>query len=334
MEESWAKILKSHPESNFLQSPLWAETNRRIGHRLVVRTFDGQAMFLGLVKDARRGRYLEIPGGPLLDWTDKKAITEVFTEIIKEAKQAKCVFVRFRPQLKNTPKNQTIIASLPQLVKGLDLRPAPMHLHAQNTVILNLEQSEDDLLMAMRRQTRYEVRRAEKLGLKVVEDNSETAFKEFHQIQAETAKRQNFIPPSAKELLAERAAFAPDHLKLYKVKTENSEPVAYGLILIYGDEAEYFEAASTDLNRKLPGAYALLWQAIKDLKASGVKRFNLWGIAPPNVERHRYSGVTTFKTGFGGETVEFIPAQDLVINKLRYKLDELVETARKKKRNL
>ena len=159
-------------------------------------------------------------------------------------------------------------------------------------------------------------------------------FKEFHAVQAKTAKRQNFIPPSLKELLAERAAFSPDHLKLYKVVTDQNEPVAYGLILMYGDEAEYFEAASTDLNRKLPGAYALLWQAIKDLKKQGIKRFNLWGIAPPNVEHHRYSGVTTFKTGFGGDVIEFIPAQDIVVSKLKYKLDELVENARKKKRNL
>ena len=188
--------------------------------------------------------------------------------------------------------------------------------------------------MAMRRQTRYEVRRGEKLGLKVTEDSSEAMFKEFHAVQAETARRQGFIPPSEKELLAERTAFSPDHLKLYKVLDSENHPVAYGLILSYGEEAEYFEAASTDLNRKLPGSTALLWQAIKDLKSEGIKRFNLWGIAPPGVEHHRYSGVTTFKTGFGGKIVEFIPAQDIVINKLRYKLDELVETARKKKRNL
>lgn len=331
MEESWSKILKQYPEANFLQSPLWAEANRQMGHKLVVRTFDDRALFLGLVKDARRGRYLEIPGGPLLDWHDKAMVDQVFTEIVKEAKQEKCVFVRFRPQLLKTPENEKLIKILQS---SFDLRLAPMHLHAQNTVVLDLTKSEEDLLMAMRRQTRYEVRRSEKLGLKVEEDSSEKMFKEFHAVQSETAKRQNFIPPSLKELLAERAAFSPDHLKLYRVVTDKNEPVAYGLILIYGEEAEYFEAASTDLNRKLPGAYALLWQAIKDLKKENIKRFNLWGIAPPNVEHHRYSGVTTFKTGFGGDIIEFIPAQDIVINKLKYKLDELVENARKKKRNL
>ncbi len=331
MEESWSKILKKFPEANFLQSPLWAEANKLEGHKLVVRTFDDEALFFGIVKDARRGRYLEIPGGPLLDWSNQKLMRTVFESIVAEAKKEKCVFVRFRPQLTKTPANEQKIECLK---KFFDLRPAPMHLHAQNTVILDLTKSEDDLLMAMRRQTRYEVRRSEKLGLKVVEDHSGAAFKEFHRMQAETAKRQNFIPPSEKELLAERAAFLPDHLKLYKVLTDNDEPVAYGLILIFGNEAEYFEAASTDLNRKLPGAYALLWRAIKNLKAQNIARFNLWGIAPPGIEHHRYSGVTTFKTGFGGEIVEFIPAQDIVISKLKYKLDELVENARKKKRNL
>ena len=332
-KESWQSLLAKFSESNFLQSPLWAEMNRRLGHKLIVRTFEDKALYLGIVKNAKRGRYLEIPGGPLLDWNDKKLLETVFFSILEEGEKEKCVFVRFRPQLFKTAENEKTLASLSKLA-ALNLRPAPMHLHAQNTVILDLKKSEEDLLMSMRRQTRYEVRRAEKLGLRVLADSSESAFKEFHATQVETARRQNFIPPSEKELLAERAAFSPDHLKLYKVVTEENQPVAFGLILIYGKEAAYFEAASTDLNRKLPGAYALLWQAIKDLKKQGVERFNLWGIAPPGVENHRYSGVTTFKTGFGGEVVEFIPAQDIVLNKLKYKLDELVETARKKKRNL
>ena len=331
MQETWTTILEQNPESNFLQSPLWAEMNKKIGHKLVVRTFENKALYLGIIKNAKRGRYLEIPGGPIVDWSDEKLVKEVFSSIVEEARKEKCVFVRFRPQLKNTEENQKHIKNLR---KSFDVRPAPMHLHAQNTVILDLGKTEDELLMAMRRQTRYEVRRSEKLEMTVEEDSSEKRLKEFHSVQAETAKRQHFIPPSEKELFAEKSAFSPDNFRLYLAKSKEGEPVAFGLILSYGNEAEYFEAASTELNRKLPGAYALLWRAIRDLKQAGFSRFNLWGIAPPNVENHRYSGVTTFKTGFGGEVVEFIPAQDLVVNKLLYKFDELIETARKKKRNL
>ena len=101
-----------------------------------------------------------------------------------------------------------------------------------------------------------------------------------------------------------------------------------------GKEGDYYEAASTDLNRKLPGAYALLWQAAKDLKMEGYERFNLWGIAPPNQPNHRYAGVTTFKTGFGGEVIEYVPAHDLVLSKIGYLKDYMVEAIRKKKRHL
>ena len=328
---AWRTLLAAHQEANFLQSPLWAATNRALGHQPVVETFDGQALAVGFVKSAKRGRYLEIPGGPLLDWADTTLAQTVFSRIVALAKSHRCAFVRFRPQLENTEAHQRLLAPIKQ---SFDLRHAPMHLHAQNTVILDLTKDEDSLLMAMRRQTRYEVRRGEKLGLHIGEDTSDAAFQEFHTVQSETARRQGFIPPSLKELLAERAAFLPDHLKLYKVTTAEGAPVAYGLILIYGQEAAYFEAASTDLNRKLPGSTALLWQAIKDLKALGIARFNLWGIAPPGATHHRYSGVTTFKTGFGGAITEYIPAQDIVISKLRYKFNEFIETARKKKRNL
>ena len=326
-KEIWSSLLEKFPESNFLQSPLWAETNRLIGHKIVFENFNDKAFFLGIIKDAKRGRYLEIPGGPLLDWKNKALVKKVFSRIKEIGKENKCVFIRFRPQLLNTEENRA-------LLKNLDLKEAPMHLHAQDTIIINLEKSEEELLMALRRQTRYEVRRAEKLNLTVEENSTPETFKEFHKIQAETARRQNFVPPDEKTLLAEREAFSPDNLKLYIVKTEDKKPIAYGLILIYGTEAEYFEAASTDLNRKLPGAYALLWTAIKDLKEQGIKRFNLWGIAPKNQPNHRSAGVTTFKTGFGGEVIEYTPAKDIVLNPLKYKINVLIETARKKKRKL
>lgn len=320
----WSKILQTYPEANFLQSPEWARMNELIGHKVILEHFGDTAWCLMIVKNAKRGRYLEIPGGPLVDWSDQALVRRLFMKIRKIAQAEKCVFVRLRPQLyaKDSAKLQ-----------GLGLKKAPMHLHAEHTVMLDLTQDEADLLKNMRRQTRYEVRRADKLGLTVSSGNDQKLFKEFHVVQAETAARQNFVPPDLETLLAERKAFG-EQAQIYVARTPEGEAIAYGLIFGVGEEAEYFEAASTELNYKLPGAYALLWQAIRDLKQQGYQRFNLWGIAPQGQKNHRYAGVTTFKTGFGGETVEFMPAQDLVISRWRYLFNWLVETARKKHRHL
>lgn len=325
-EKEWKNIQKTYPEANFLQSPAYGKMNELLGDKVLIDDFGGKGHALMIVRDAKRGRYLEIPCGPLIDWDDSHTVDQVFKHIRQIASDEKCVFVRMRPQLLASAEN---IRKLEQL----GMKKSPMHLAAEHTVMIDLTANEDEMLARMRRQTRYEVRRAKKLGIKVEKSNSEEIFKEFRAVQAETARRQNFIPPSLKMIMAEREAFGKD-IEIYVAKTEDSKAIAYGMIIDDGREGAYYEAASTDLNRKLPGAYALLWQAMKDLKKKGVIRFNLWGIAPPGQPGHRYAGVTTFKTGFGGEVIESVPAHDLVISKVGYMKDLIVEKARKKRRHL
>lgn len=328
----WNEIIEKFPEANFLQSPSYAKMNELLGAKVITENFGqtnnsndesfGRALII--VRNAKRGRYLEIPCGPLINWQDNKIVRETLTKIRKIAVTEKCVFVRMRPQLLATAENL-------KLLENIGLKKSPMHLAAEHTVIIDLTKSEEKLLANMRRQTRYEVRRSGKLGITVTKSRSEEIFREFHKIQVETAKRQNFVPPNLKTLMAEKEALDSE---IYVAKTPEGEAIAYGLIIKDGKEAEYYEAASTPLNRKLPGAYALLWQAMRDLKAEGYERFNLWGIAPAGQPNHRYAGVTTFKTGFGGEIVEYVPAHDMVISKVKYLKNLVVEKVRKKRRHL
>ncbi|MBQ9018183.1 peptidoglycan bridge formation glycyltransferase FemA/FemB family protein [Candidatus Saccharibacteria bacterium] len=324
--KKWQEILLAHPEANFLQSPEYGKMNELSGDKVIIDDFDGRGWALMIVREAKRGKYLEIPCGPLCDYEDETVVKGIFSRIAEIGRREKCVFVRVRPQIRATSENLA-------LLKRLGLKVAPMHLAAEHTVMLDLTRPLDAILANMRRQTRYEVRRAEKLGITVTSGNSRADFEEFHAVQTDTAKRQNFVPPSLKVLLAEKEAFLDD-IRIYKALSAENEPVAYGLVIRGGAEGDYYEAASTELNRKLPGAYALLWQAIQDLKEAGYQRFNLWGIAPAGQPNHRYAGVTTFKTGFGGEVVEFVPAHDLILSRTGYLKDYIVEFARKKRRHL
>ena len=323
---NWNEALKNFPEANFLQSPAYGKMHEILGSKVITDDFNGKGYALMIVRDAKRGRYLEIPCGPLLDWKNKKVTREIFAKIKKIAQAENCVFVRVRPQLINNDENLKLLAEL-------GLKKAPMHLAAEHTVIIDLTQPEDELLASMRRQTRYDVRRADKLGIVVEKSNGEDIFKEFRKVQADTAKRQNFIPPNLKTLLAEREAFEKN-IMIYTAKTSEGAPIAYGMIIKDGKEGDYYEAASTPLNRKMPGAHALLWQVMKDLKSEGYERFNLWGIAPAGQPNHRYAGVTTFKTGFSDNIVIYVPAHDMIISKIKYLKNWAVETIRRKKRHL
>lgn len=311
--------------TNFLQSKQWYEVNKSIGHKPIFLMFSEKSYCLAIIKDAKRGRFLEIPCGPILDYQNRNELELAMAEIYRYAKQNNCVFVRFRPNLEETPENRALIESLPSL-------SASYFLHAENTIFVDLTQSEEDLLKNMRRQTRYEVRRSEKLNFRVEKSNTPEILREFHQIQAETAKRQGFIPPRRKDLNAYAKAFGSD-LQIYRA-TLDGKPVAYGLVITDALEGDYFEAASTELNYKFPGAYALQWHVMKDLKKQGKLRYNLWGIAPAGQKNHKFAGVTTFKSGFGGEKFDYLHAHDLPVKKLHYGLIRLVEDARRKKRHL
>jgi lipid II:glycine glycyltransferase (peptidoglycan interpeptide bridge formation enzyme) len=69
--------------------------------------------------------------------------------------------------------------------------------------------------------------------------------------------------------------------------------------------------------------------------------YNFWGIAPlrssgsPNsqfpIPKHPFAGVTTFKTGFGGELLELEHCMDLPLSK-KYFLTWGIETVRKWRR--
>ncbi len=320
---------KKHPEANFLQSSAWGEVYRIDGEKIFfLGLFDGKKQLgatLAILKLAKRGAYLEIPGGPLTDWR-KEEYVKVFLDGIAEiARNNKCVFVRMRPNIPDNEENRA-------LAKKLGLVPSPMHLHAEHTVMIDLAKTEDELMSDMRRQTRYEVRKADKLGVKVKYQTDEDAFNDFYDLQLETAKRQGFIPSSREFILAQHKAFG-ENARIYTAKLHD-QVLAKGLIIMQSPEAVYNEAASTEEGRKLPGAYALQWQVMRDAKQLGIKRYNLFGIAPPNSPHHRYAGVTTFKTGFGGELVTYLPAQDLVIKPIHYKFVHKLEELRKRRRHL
>ncbi len=323
-------VRENHPEANFLQSAGWGKVYQIDGEKVYYFGLYDNEEIIGsavvILKKAKRGAYLEIPGGPLLDWDrDKRAVKAFMAEIKKVAIENDCVFVRMRPNVPDDYNNR-------QLVKELGLVPSPMHLHAEHTVVLDLNLSEEDLMKDMRRQTRYEVRRAQKMGIEVTFDTSKYAFTDFYQIQLETAKRQNFIPSTQAFIEAQHEAFG-EAARIYTASLKG-RPLAKGLIIMQSPEAVYHEAASTEEGRKYPGAYALQWQVIRDAKDLGMKRYNLFGIAPPNSPKHRYAGVTTFKTGFGGSKVTYLPAHDLVIRPIHYQFVHMLEMARKKHRHL
>jgi len=328
----WEKFVISCPESNFLQSYSHGQTHENLGKKVYyLGIFEGRSLVgvcLGIVENAKRGRYLSIPGGPLLNWKDKSLVKSFFEQISEVAMKDQCIFIRLRPQIEDTEENRL-------LMRENHLKPSPMHLTAEHTLQLNLKQTLETILAQMRKTTRYEIRKAEKLGIKVVSTTETKAAEEFYNVHLQTAKRQKFVPFSLPLIRSELSCFAKNNQALlYKAVSPYGKPLAYALIIHYPTESSYHIGASTEEGRLLPGAYAILWQAIRDAKKLNIPRFNFWGIVDENQIKHRFYGVSVFKRGFGGQEIRYIPAHDLILDSLKYLPVYLFEVARKKIRRL
>lgn len=330
-KEIWEDFLAKHPEANFLQSWYWGEFHKALGNKIQRSGFFKADKLVGImlpvIENAKRGKYLTIPGGPILNWNDKTPIKLFSEEIKRIAKQEGCAFVRVRPQLKSDDFSKN-------LFKKLGFINAPMHLHAELTSQLDITPPEDELLANMRKATRYEIKKAISSGISIETKGDEKAIKEFFDLQLQTAKRQKFVPFSYKFLSEQFKVFLENNQAILYSAKLGSNLLAQAFIIFYGTEAAYHYGASTEEGRKYPGAYLIQWEAIKEAKKRGMKRYNFWGVAPENDKDHRFSGLSLFKRGFGGVDFEYLHAQDLIINYPRYLFNYAVEFLRKKIRRV
>jgi lipid II:glycine glycyltransferase (peptidoglycan interpeptide bridge formation enzyme) len=81
-----------------------------------------------------------------------------------------------------------------------------------------------------------------------------------------------------------------------------------------GDKSYQLWAGSRRDEPKKFATYALQWAAMQDLKADGIKSYDMWGRAPSEDSKHPWAGLSLFKKGFGGQEVEYIGDYDLPLS--------------------
>lgn len=332
-KKQWDQFVTSHPEANFLQSWDFYEFYKSRGNEIVRRIAvdDKQkihAAYAGVVEHAKRGRHLAIAGGPILDWTNRELVDQVFADIKSQGTKQNCVFVRVRPQLELGPESEKLFED------HLGLKKAPMYLSVEYAGVLDLTQTEEELLKNMRQRLRRALRKAAKNNIEVETSTDPKDIHQFYQIQLQTAKRHEFFAFSEDFLTKQFAAFAPnDEAVLYTAK-HDGEVLAQNFMIFYGNEASYHYGVSSELGTKLSGAPLLHLTAMRDAKKRGIKRYNLWGIVDEDDTNHRFYGVSVFKRGFGVQELKYLPAHDLVLKPAVYLKTKAIETARRKLRHV
>jgi lipid II:glycine glycyltransferase (peptidoglycan interpeptide bridge formation enzyme) len=330
-QKLWDDFITAHPEANFLHSWAWGQfhlsRNKTVVRRTLTKNGAILAAYVGQVETARRGRYLAIAGGPILDWTNQELVKAVFADITQQGRANACVFVRIRPQLEATPAAEKLLADL-------GLKPAPMYLSVEHAGILDLRKTEAEILAHASQRLRRALKKAEQNHIEVSTSTDPKDIHDFYLVQLETARRHNFVSFSEDFLTKQFAAFtALNQAQLYTAKYQN-QILAQNFMIFYGPEASYHYGVSTALGTKLSGAPLLHLQAMRDAREQGIIRYNFWGITAEDDTKHRFYGVSQFKRGFGITELKYLHAHDLVLKPALYKLTQLVESARRRTRHV
>lgn len=330
-KKDWEDFVKSKPEANFLQSWQWGEFHKNRGKKILRRGIykDDKliGVYTGQVENARRGKRLEIAGGPIIDWSDQGVVSITTEDIQKQARTFNVVFARIRPQLKQSNKAQNTL-----LKNGY--KKAPMYLSVELAGVLDLEKPEEEILKGMRQRLRRALRKAAKNNITVETSTDPKDIDTFYDIQLQTAKRHDFVAFSKDFLKKQFEAFSKEGQAVIYTAKYKGEILAQNFMIFYGNEASYHYGVSTPLGTKLSGAPLLHMQAMEDARKKGIKRYNFWGIVPEDDTNHRFYGVSVFKRGFGVDELQYMPAHDLIINNKKYAGTWLIETARRKIRKV
>lgn len=336
--EQWNQFLLREPTQVgiFLQSWEWLDFQEKIGRQVYRLGMEGAAGACGIIKqDLPMGKsYLYSPRGPIFSHNlDARRYHELFNEcqegIRRLDKKRQTIFWRFEPMAN--------LAALPRRIGGYGT-PTPLEatsLHTRRgryliapahsvapvqpkqTLIVDLTQSEDKILAAMHEKTRYNVRLADRKGVRChVSGLSNHDVDAFWELLRETAKRDGFKThprwyyEKMLQILNNGAMTTRLWLAYY-----NQEIVAGAIVGYFGDTATYLHGASLYKHRSLMAPYVLHWQVMQEAKAQGYKWYDFWGI-----DEKKWPGMTRFKMGFGGKIIDYPGAFDLPLNKFWYRL--------------
>jgi lipid II:glycine glycyltransferase (peptidoglycan interpeptide bridge formation enzyme) len=279
-----------------------------------------------------------VPWGPELPKEiDSNAALEG-TRILEEIAQAlrpllprSTAFIRFDPPWYAEG------AETPPPVIGRPFRRAASDVQPPDTVILDLEQSAESLLASMKPKWRYNIRLAEKKGVRIERTDAED-LDTFYTLFKETSGRDGIVIHSIEyyRALFDLAAGSPPRgpqPRLY-IASHEGEPLAAVITLFRGAEGTYLYGASSNTKRKLMAPYLLQWTAMRDAMASGRERYDLFGIPPNDDPNHPMAGLYRFKTGFGGTIIHRSGSWDFACRPLAVKLFKAAETLRKHLRDL
>lgn len=240
-----------------------------------------------------------LPKGPSPD----KNLADALEKI---AKEKRCAFFKIEPNVSIEDKSYIL---------DTRFKKSPKSLFTKHNFILDLTKSEEILLKYMHPKTRYNIRLAEKKGVKVEERTDDEAFEIYLKLYFETTKRQSYFGHNEKYHQKVWEIFKKAKLARLLIGFCNNKPLSAWMLINFKDTLYYPYGGSSTEHKEVMANNLVAWHAIKLGKKLKLKTFDMWGTAGPNPSpADPYYGFHRFKQGYNPELTEYIGTFDLIFN--------------------
>jgi len=320
----WDDALRALPMPHLLQSWAWGEFKSRWGwsvERWLLRAADGSPR--AAVQVLRRAILrlpwcvLYVPKGPA--FADAESLAEALAWLERRARSQRAIWVKVDGD-PATPAGEGeaghVLRQCRALLAARGWRYSPSQIQFRNTLHTDLRHGDEALLAAMKPKTRYNIRLAEKRGVRVriADPIGDDDARLLYGMYAETAQRDRFI-------IREAAYYFDAWRALHGVAfiAERAGQALGGLVLLcFGGRAWYFYGMSRSDGREHMPNHLLQWAALRWARDRGHTTYDWWG-APDALEASdRLWGVYRFKEGFGARFIEGLGAWDYAPSPLLY----------------
>lgn len=321
-EHTYQQFLEDNPAGDFMQTLAWGRVKSLTGWSslpFLLQDKQGHVALSALILSRRLpgvplGMFYA-PRGPVLDWTrpaDELAqvLRSFAVSVRKLARRNRSVVLKCDPAL---PANND--AAVRALIAA-GFRPGTAGLSFEGVqprfvYAIGLDRSPAELLASFSAKHRYNVRLAERKGVRIRRATSEEDMAPFYRLLQVTAERDGFgirTYPYYQAIWREMAAPGIAHLFLAE---HDADLLAGALIFTLGQRAWYVYGASGNHQRNLMPNYALHWQIMMWLRERGFQIYDMRGISGDFSPDNPLYGLYRFKKGFSGEVAEFAGEFDL-----------------------
>ena len=322
----WDTRLRQLPAPHVLQSWAWGEFKSRWGwtaQRWLLSGDAGQPRAMLQLLRRRAGRtplcVLYAPKGPLADSAESYALALIWIE--QQARRQRAIWAKVDGDsaLDGSICTPSHLGAERNMLKARGWLYSGDQVQFRNTMHTDLRHSDDQLLAAMKQKWRYNIRLAEKRGVRI-RTATDGDMPMLYAMYAETGQRDGFIIREQEYYLdAWRAMGAT---ALIAEHDSAAKPLAALVLFRFAERAWYFYGMSRDEGREHMPNYLLQWAAMRWARDNGCSIYDWWGAPEQLNEQDPMWGVYRFKEGFGAALVEGLGAWDYAPLPWLYKLYE------------